>query len=230
MVMKILQKGDRVIINSYKNQMGTVVFRRPQWSSNYSYAYKYLVQWDSNDKCQNQNEWLDRKKLTLLDEPELEPDCYNHLGGNIKSMAVVGTDSETLNESASPIARSDEEYRDDDKSLINNIYQNVCFFYFKLLAMFGQSLLVAVKFFGVYIFWIFLHHLAHHLYTAWCVPAGITGLLQSVFLISTPQCQALRWVINHGADSVTTMWMLFGTWICTKAVKAGFVKSSSALM
>jgi len=75
-----------------------------------------------------------------------------------------------------------------------------------------KSLFVATQ---VYILWIALHFVASHLYIHVCVPQTWIGLLMSPFVIVTPQCQALRWVIFNGAMSVHNMWILLGTWFAT---------------
>lgn len=67
--------------------------------------------------------------------------------------------------------------------------------------------------FGIYIVWIFVHYLAAHLYIHWCVPATVIGFLISPFLAPATHCQALRWAIYNGGNSIVAMWVLFGMWI-----------------
>jgi hypothetical protein len=64
--------------------------------------------------------------------------------------------------------------------------------------------------------WIFLHYFASHLYVRYCVPNTIQGFLVSPFMVSTPHCQGLRWMIYNGGNNITNMWTLVGTWIYSK--------------
>ena len=69
---------------------------------------------------------------------------------------------------------------------------------------------------GVYFLWILFHYFASHLYIKFCVPETILGFLISPFLITTPYCVALRWVIQTGANTINNMWIVFGTWFCSQ--------------
>jgi len=72
---------------------------------------------------------------------------------------------------------------------------------------------VFLSIFGIYIAWIFVHHFAANIYVKWCVPATLVGLLVSPFLAPAPHCQALRWAIYNGGNSIIAMWVLVGLWI-----------------
>ena len=67
--------------------------------------------------------------------------------------------------------------------------------------------------FGLYFTWICVHYFASHLHIHFCVPPTITGFIMSPFMTATPHCQALRWVIYNGGNSIIAMWLLLGTWI-----------------
>ena len=69
---------------------------------------------------------------------------------------------------------------------------------------------------GIYIIWIFTHYIAAHLYVNWCVPATIAGFIVSPFLIPAPHCQALRWAVYNGGNSVMAMWGALGLWLMKK--------------
>ena len=68
---------------------------------------------------------------------------------------------------------------------------------------------------GIYFLWISTHYMASHLYVFYCTPGSINGFIVAPFIITTPHCSGLRWCISHGADSITAMWALIGTWIAT---------------
>jgi hypothetical protein len=71
---------------------------------------------------------------------------------------------------------------------------------------------------GIYILWIGLHYFASHLYTNLCTPNTIIGFLTAPFLTTTPHCQGLRWVVYNGANFINNMWVVFGTWLCSKTL------------
>lgn len=66
---------------------------------------------------------------------------------------------------------------------------------------------------GIYLLWICLHYFSAHLYVKFCVPDTIIGFLMSPFMISTPHCQGLRWIVYNAAGIINNMWILLGAWI-----------------
>jgi hypothetical protein len=72
---------------------------------------------------------------------------------------------------------------------------------------------VLFKISGVYMLWICLHYFSAHLYVKFCVPDTIVGFIMSPFMISTPHCQGLRWVVYNAANTINHMWILIGAWI-----------------
>lgn len=70
-----------------------------------------------------------------------------------------------------------------------------------------------VNMFGIYFVWIALFYLCSHLHVYLCVPNTIIGFIMTPFLVPSPHCQSLRWVIYNGGNSIMTMWFLTGVWI-----------------
>lgn len=68
---------------------------------------------------------------------------------------------------------------------------------------------------GVYLFWIFLHYVASHLYVTFCVPKTIIGFIMSPFMTATPHCQGLRWIVYNAANMINNMWIILGSWACS---------------
>lgn len=66
---------------------------------------------------------------------------------------------------------------------------------------------------SVYFAWTFMHYVATLLYARWCTPYSLYGFVLSAFLVSTPQCSALRWMIYNGAAKMTAMLLIFGGYI-----------------
>jgi hypothetical protein len=69
---------------------------------------------------------------------------------------------------------------------------------------------------SIYLMWVVLHYIASHLYVYFCAPSTIVGFLYSPLIIAAPHCRGLRWVIFNGAISTDNMWLVFGTWLCSK--------------
>jgi len=66
---------------------------------------------------------------------------------------------------------------------------------------------------GIYLVWKILHFGASQLYTKFCTPLTLIGFISSPFLVTSPHCQAFKWCINNGSDALSSMWIVFGTWI-----------------
>jgi hypothetical protein len=76
-----------------------------------------------------------------------------------------------------------------------------------------KTILVLLKASGIYLLWICLHYFSAHLYVKFCVPDTIIGFLMSPFMIATPHCQGLRWIVYNAAGIINNMWILIGAWI-----------------
>jgi hypothetical protein len=76
-----------------------------------------------------------------------------------------------------------------------------------------KTILVLFKASGIYLLWICFHYFAAHLYIKFCVPNTIIGFLMSPFMIATPHCQGLRWIVFNAAGIINNMWILIGAWI-----------------
>ena len=66
---------------------------------------------------------------------------------------------------------------------------------------------------GIYVLWVFIHYLSTHLYIHFCTPKTIVGFLMSPFMAAAPHCQALRWGIYNGGNSIVSMWLTMGVWL-----------------
>ena len=67
----------------------------------------------------------------------------------------------------------------------------------------------------LYSIWITAHYVAAHVYPIMCAPLTLTGFIMSMFMVATPQCVALRWVIYTGAAAINNMWIMIGCWVIT---------------
>lgn len=69
---------------------------------------------------------------------------------------------------------------------------------------------------GVFIFWAIIHFAAANLYSTFCCETSIVGFIKSIFIIQTPHCAALRWIIYNGGSAINNMWTSIGLWIAAK--------------
>ena len=71
---------------------------------------------------------------------------------------------------------------------------------------------------AVYFSWISMHYVCTHVYAEYCTPKTIKGLIISPFVVVAPHCTGLRWCITQGANTITTMWGVLGTWVAAKMI------------
>lgn len=71
---------------------------------------------------------------------------------------------------------------------------------------------------SIYLFWIMLHYFSTQMYVYYCAPRGFYGFLISPFLVAAPHCRAIRWIIHNGGNMVDNMWIILGTWLCSKII------------
>jgi hypothetical protein len=64
----------------------------------------------------------------------------------------------------------------------------------------------------IYAFWVIAHYVSPHIYVWACIPGTITGFILSPFMAPAPHCQALRWLIYQGGNTIVSMWLLLGNW------------------
>uniref|UniRef100_A0A6C0KY56 Transmembrane protein n=1 Tax=viral metagenome TaxID=1070528 RepID=A0A6C0KY56_9ZZZZ len=70
----------------------------------------------------------------------------------------------------------------------------------------------------IYILWVVMHYGASQIYAPVCSPYSLWGFIVTPILAVTPQCKALRWIINTGGNTMETMWFILGAWFCTKII------------
>ena len=71
---------------------------------------------------------------------------------------------------------------------------------------------------SLYLFWIMLHYFSTQMYVYYCAPRGFYGFFISPFLVAAPHCRAIRWIIHNGGNMVDNMWLILGTWLCSKVI------------
>jgi hypothetical protein len=109
-----------------------------------------------------------------------------------------------------PEINDNGELNHNKNRIINKHFYSFSITMFKFLL---KTFLVLLKVFGIYLLWICLHYFSAHLYIKFCVPDTILGFLMSPFMIATPHCQGLRWIVYNAAGIINNMWMLIGAWV-----------------
>ena len=67
-----------------------------------------------------------------------------------------------------------------------------------------------VRLASFYLFWVMLHYGAAHAYAHLCTPATLKGFVLSPFMVATPHCAAMRWLVVNGASSINSIWLVLG--------------------
>ncbi len=119
-------------------------------------------------------------------------------------------EAEEINKNNTEQQRNNCELNYNENKITNKHFYNftigVCNFILK-------TFLLLLKASGIYLLWICLHYFSAHLYIKFCVPDTIIGFLMSPFMIATPHCQGLRWIVYNAAGIINNMWILIGAWI-----------------
>jgi hypothetical protein len=108
-----------------------------------------------------------------------------------------------------------EEINDVELNKISkgDVVENIYIFFITASKIILKTILMMLKISGIYLLWICLHYFSAHLYVKFCVPNTIIGFLMSPFMIATPHCQGLRWIVYNAVGIINNMWILVGAWI-----------------
>ena len=137
---------------------------------------------------------------------DLDNDDIHDLDGDTDDYVDVGTDSE-----------DDDDFVDETR-VCNNIVAMSSPYILEMAEkgrycvqyMYGAS--------SLYLFWIMLHYCSSQMYVYYCAPRGFYGFFISPFLVAAPHCRAIRWIIHNGGNMVDNMWIILGTWLCSKII------------
>lgn len=107
------------------------------------------------------------------------------------------------------------EKRNEKEKTIHSFYQIYYPIVKNIYLLASKTIRLLLKISGIYLLWICLHYGASHLYIKFCVPTTIMGFIMSPFMVSTPHCQGLRWIVYNAATIINNMWLALGAWIYT---------------
>lgn len=83
----------------------------------------------------------------------------------------------------------------------------------------------SVRFIILLCAWTAVHHTAVNIYQYSCAPRSFSGFAMSALMISTPHCNALRWIMNLGASSIINTWTIMGSLAVGEICREFVVKS-----
>ena len=132
--------------------------------------------------------------------------------------AIGNSEIESVSSNENDVIENDAIENDVDDE-IENIVHNSDFILERIYNIFSHIQNIFKFIFGIsgiYLAWICLHYFASHLYVKFCVPITVMGFFLSPFMTATPHCQGLRWVVYNAANMINNMWIVCGTWICSK--------------
>ena len=61
--------------------------------------------------------------------------------------------------------------------------------------------------------WYILHIVASHLYTKFCVPLTVWGMVIAPFMTTASHCVILRWTITQGGQATVIAWGMLSIWL-----------------
>lgn len=125
------------------------------------------------------------------------------------------TNKEQHNESSQEEIEEIKEINDIELNKYSKgaLIENMYIFFITTSKFILKTILMLLKISGIYLLWICLHYFSAHLYVKFCVPDTIIGFFMSPFMIATPHCQGLRWIVYNAAGIINNMWILVGAWI-----------------
>jgi hypothetical protein len=100
-----------------------------------------------------------------------------------------------------------------EKNSKSNLFNKLHTFAISICSFILRTILFVLKISGIYLLWICLHYFSAHLYIKFCVPNNVIGFIMSPFMIMTPHCQGLRWIVYNAANIINNMWLIIGAWI-----------------
>jgi hypothetical protein len=65
----------------------------------------------------------------------------------------------------------------------------------------------------VYFSVVFVHFISSNIYPSFCCPFTFWGFIMSPFMVVTPHCEALRWVIHYTGEQIRNYWIWLGGYL-----------------
>ena len=111
-----------------------------------------------------------------------------------------------------PSMMDEYEYRIDEYAIASFIKEGIDYTY----PMVRPMMINLYNASAIYLFWIIVHYISARAYVYYCVPDELSGFIMSPFLVSAPHCKAIRWVVHTGGSNIDNMWIIIGSWLCSR--------------
>lgn len=122
-------------------------------------------------------------------------------------------DDDNISDISDIIEKNNLNDKEFEKISKGEILEKIYYFIENISYKFIKAIIFLFKASCIYILWIFLHYFSAHLYIKFCVPNTVIGFIMSPFMISTPHCQGLRWIVYNAVSVINNMWIIVGAWI-----------------
>jgi hypothetical protein len=106
--------------------------------------------------------------------------------------------------------------------MLSKYYEQTKYYY----DLFVNSMMnVAVRGLCIYMLFIIVHYISSNLYPYICCPLTITGFIMSPFMVMSPYCEGLRWIIYNSGLQIRNMWIWVAGYLIHFAQQTLFSKS-----
>lgn len=68
---------------------------------------------------------------------------------------------------------------------------------------------IVFLYFGI----VLAHFVASNMYPSMCCGSGLWGFIMTPFMVVTPHCEAMRWVIHYTGDQIRNIWLWLGGYL-----------------
>lgn len=65
----------------------------------------------------------------------------------------------------------------------------------------------------VYLGVILAHYITSNMYPYMCCRPNLLGFIMTPFMVVTPHCEAMRWVIHYSGDQIRNVWIWLGGYL-----------------
>ena len=66
---------------------------------------------------------------------------------------------------------------------------------------------------SVYFGIVLTHYVCSNIYPLWCCKLTFFGFIMTPFMIVTPHCEALRWIIHYTGEQIRNVWLWIGGYL-----------------
>jgi len=88
-----------------------------------------------------------------------------------------------------------------------NSYATTAFHYFKCIR--ENIPTIVCLYFGI----VLAHFACSNIYPTWCCNNSLYGFIMTPFMIVTPHCEALRWIIHYTGEQIRNVWLWIGGYL-----------------